>query len=71
MAKKNIPEGFINLILSKAKIASKEIVFLSDSRMKICKECPSKSKENVCMECGCYLPAKTKSKRETCPLKKW
>ena len=71
MAKKNIPEGFANLLLAKARLVSKEIKELSEKRMAICEECPFKTKMNVCKACGCYLPAKTKSKVESCPKNKW
>jgi hypothetical protein len=39
-------------------------------RFLICKSCP-KNEDNVCLACGCFLPAKTKNKDDSCPLHKW
>lgn len=39
-------------------------------RLDICKGCP-KLKANVCQECGCFMPLKTKLKHAECPIGKW
>jgi hypothetical protein len=39
-------------------------------RLDICKSCP-KLKANLCQECGCFMPLKTKLKHAECPLSKW
>jgi hypothetical protein len=44
---------------------------MSEDRMKVYNKCPFRSKQNVCKKCGCYLPAKTKSINEKCPINKW
>ena len=71
MGKENIPEGFKNLLLAKARLLSEDMKDLSKARMEVCEECPLKSRNNVCTACGCYLPAKTKVKEELCPKNKW
>lgn len=40
-------------------------------RMEICKTCPFKGDDNRCGKCGCFLPAKTRVKKSTCPIGKW
>ena len=39
-------------------------------RMNICKACPD-LKANFCMNCGCYMPLKSRIKGSTCPKGKW
>jgi len=41
-----------------------------ENRRAICSECPS-SKLGFCMECGCFILAKTMRKAQACPLNKW
>jgi topoisomerase IA-like protein len=60
MKVKQIVEGFKNLVLNKNEI-------LSNKRTKICSACPFKTQRNTCGKCGCYLPAKTKVERASCP----
>jgi hypothetical protein len=43
---------------------------LHAERMKSCLFC-DRFVENVCMECGCFLPLKTRMLTEKCPLNKW
>ena len=52
------PEGFF---------ATKEII---KARLDACSECPLK-KLNFCTSCGCFLPAKTKISKASCPEGKW
>ena len=40
-------------------------------RAKICVACPKLRRNNTCAICGCYIPAKTRSVRSRCPLRKW
>lgn len=43
-----------------------------EKRMSICKECPEFIKlTQMCKECGCYMPSKTKSTIASCPIGKW
>tara|TARA_R100001594_G_scaffold28727_1_gene53999 strand:+ start:593 stop:790 length:198 start_codon:yes stop_codon:yes gene_type:complete len=44
---------------------------ISSERFDICKNCDSLRPNNTCRECGCYMKAKTKFKKATCPLNKW
>lgn len=45
---------------------------LSAERLNICKNCQSLDKKYIrCLECGCFLLAKTKISFEECPLGKW
>lgn len=39
-------------------------------RMDICKACPNLAL-NLCKECGCFMPAKTKLAWTECPIGKW
>jgi hypothetical protein len=41
-------------------------------RLAICNECPELIKlTKQCKKCGCFMAAKTKLGRATCPLGKW
>jgi hypothetical protein len=40
------------------------------ARRKMCMECPEFD-FGLCKQCGCYLYAKTRLKKERCPLNKW
>lgn len=52
---------------------------LIEQRRALCRACPHARrimhqgalKVATCMLCGCYLPAKTVLRRESCPLSKW
>jgi len=39
-------------------------------RLKICYSCPQFN-NNVCLECGCWMPIKTTLKDSQCPINKW
>lgn len=40
-------------------------------RMEICNQCPFKGDDQRCGKCGCFLPAKTRVKKSTCPIGRW
>lgn len=40
-------------------------------RADICDKCPFKTMMKTCSECGCFLPAKVKYEKSTCPQGKW
>lgn len=41
-------------------------------RMEICVDCfKFKTNNNFCQACGCYMPAKVRSLKSRCPLRKW
>lgn len=42
-----------------------------DERMKICQSCPFMGDDKRCGKCGCFLPAKTRVKKSTCPIGRW
>jgi len=48
-----------------------EMEALAKKRATICVDCPKLKLNNVCASCGCYIPAKTRSKTSKCPLGKW
>lgn len=53
-----------------------QILFVSDEtyseRINLCKGCEKFNElENMCEECGCYVPSKAKIILESCPLKTW
>jgi len=51
------------------EIVDKEV---SDNRMNTCISCPSFIElTKQCKKCGCYMPAKTRLKKATCPMNKW
>lgn len=42
------------------------------ARFNICKVCPELVKlTSQCKKCGCFMSAKTKLEKATCPLQKW
>lgn len=41
------------------------------ARMEICNTCPFKGDDQRCGKCGCFLPAKTRVKKSTCPIGRW
>ena len=43
---------------------------LKDERRRICQTCPSR-RNNRCLECGCFINAKTNLFNSNCPLNKW
>jgi hypothetical protein len=61
----SIAEGWKNVIWSSPAVRE-----MAARRAVICVDCPS-NKNNVCVQCGCWIPAKARSTREACPLSKW
>lgn len=50
---------------------NKEIEELAKKRLKICLPCKKISDRNYCKICRCYMPAKVRSPKSTCPLRFW
>lgn len=50
---------------------SPEIEKLAKKRAEICADCPKLTNKKTCSVCGCYIPAKVRSEKSKCPLKKW
>ncbi|MFN7583958.1 MAG: DUF6171 family protein [bacterium] len=45
---------------------------VAEERYSICKACPELIKlTSQCKKCGCFMIAKTKLEKATCPLGKW
>ena len=44
---------------------------LGVARMKVCLDCDRLTPIKTCKECGCFMVAKTKLEKATCPLGKW
>lgn len=40
-------------------------------RIGICVNCAYLTKKNYCQICGCYMPAKVRSMKSKCRLKRW
>ncbi len=40
-------------------------------RIAICVDCDRLRKNKTCALCGCYMPAKVRSPKSRCKLKKW
>jgi hypothetical protein len=44
----------------------------AEKRFSICRQCPELIElTSQCKKCGCFMKAKTKIERATCPLGKW
>lgn len=68
--KQNLGETRVwDLIKSNTEYVSDEE---SNFRFEICKACPELVKlTKQCKKCGCFMNAKTKLDKATCPLGKW
>jgi len=65
----NIFNAIWDFITGKLEFTSKKVV---KERMDICKSCEIRNSTlNVCTICGCWLPAKTKLKKSSCPIELW
>ncbi len=43
----------------------------AEQRYKICQSCDQLNSLNVCKQCGCYMPLKTRLPWTHCPVNKW
>lgn len=50
---------------------NKEIEKIATNRMLTCLDCERLRKDNRCNLCGCFMPAKVRSIKSKCPIKKW
>jgi len=62
---KSIYTGWRNVIWK-----DKETEEESMRRVEICADCKH-NKNNFCLQCGCWIPAKARSMVERCPINKW
>lgn len=60
-----IISGYKNLIWE-----NPEIEKLAVDRALVCSVCPHNI-DNKCDQCGCWIPAKTRSEYSKCPSSKW
>jgi len=44
---------------------------VAKERFDICKDCEHLNSMNRCKKCGCFMVAKTKFKKASCPIGKW
>ncbi len=49
---------------------NQEVEKVALERAKVCGTCPE-NKNGRCLACGCFLQAKARSPKSTCPLNKW
>jgi len=61
-----IYEGWKNLVLTNPNVETE-----AKRRIEICVDCDKLLKNNSCKLCGCYMPAKVRSPKSKCLLKKW
>jgi len=59
-------EGWKNFTFPNPRIEQE-----AKKRIKICVDCTKLNNRNFCILCGCYMPAKTRSSKSHCILKKW
>ena len=72
--KQRIEAGPLDMAKSLAQTAGQLVSGgLTDpaERMKICESCPFMSGDKRCGKCGCFLPAKTRVKKSSCPIGRW
>lgn len=61
-----IIEGWKNYL-----VRDEDVEKLAEERMHICLDCDKLNEKNRCKVCGCFMVAKTRSKKAKCPLGKW
>ena len=63
-----IYEGWKNYVFQDPQVEE-----IAKKRIAICvtNECKKFKSNKSCAMCGCYMPAKTRSKKSKCPLNKW
>jgi len=62
-----IISGWAHLAFKNDEVVEEE----AKRRIKFCVDCPQFSGRKSCNICGCYMPAKTRSKNSHCPMKLW
>ena len=61
-----IYEGWKNLTFPNKRIETE-----AKRRINICIDCDKLNNRNFCVLCGCYMPAKVRSSKSHCRIKKW
>lgn len=69
MSNYNLIDAAKNLVTGNLEIATDEVII---KRNAICDACEAKNHlANVCTACGCFLPAKVRLAKSSCPMEKW
>lgn len=69
MKRYNIIDVIADVSKGKLSLVDKEV---SNNRYSICKTCDARNKWlNVCTVCGCFIKAKTKLEKASCPMGLW
>jgi hypothetical protein len=50
---------------------NKQVEELAKKRIKICLDCKKLNQRHFCTICHCYMPAKVRSPKSTCPKRLW
>ena len=58
--------GWKNFVFANPRVEK-----LAIERIKICVDCDDLRANNTCSLCNCYMPAKVRSPRSRCKIKKW
>ena len=61
-----IYEGWKNLTFPNNRVEKE-----AKRRIIICADCDKLNNRNFCNLCGCYIPAKVRSPKSHCRIKKW
>lgn len=61
-----IIDGWVNYIFPNDNVEA-----TAKMRLKLCLECDKITKKNTCKICGCFIPAKVRSEKSSCPENKW
>ena len=59
-------EGWKNLTFLNPEVEEQAKI-----RIAICVDCTKLNSRNTCMLCKCYMPAKVRSPKSKCVIKKW
>jgi hypothetical protein len=75
---KEIYDGWKNLVFENEeveKLAKERIKqcagFEDENNVIVLKKCDHFSDNKICGKCGCYMPAKARSPRSSCPIGNW
>jgi hypothetical protein len=64
--------SFAQKLANRIKENIHEIVEIREQRLEICNQCPElRENSRTCIQCGCFVDAKTAIKSQKCPLDKW
>lgn len=61
-----IYEGWKNFTFQNPAVEEK-----AKKRIVICVGCNNLTQRNMCVLCGCYMPAKVRSPKSHCRIRKW